>query len=156
MIRAYADTSEGTHIMLDPTSHDRNDPVSCAAEALGLARAIATLLRTDPALPRNRVPATGLDSIAQDCAEGAIFADAFAVSLAEAIPQLEAFVVAHTVAETEWYPDADESLHACRREIVTQEARPAAEASRALRRLLSLIERLRDLRAARLLLGGAP
>ena len=103
--------------MLDPAFHDRNDPVSCAAEALGLARGITTLLRTDPALPRNRVPAIDLDAIAQDCAEGAIFADAFDARLAAAIAQLDAFVGDHTFTD-DWYPDAVDSLHAfprCRR-----------------------------------------
>ena len=140
--------------MLDPTSHDRNDPVSCAAEALGLARGIATLLRTVPALPRNRVPAIDLDAIAQDCAEGVIFADAFDARLAAAIAQLDAFVGDHTFTGTDWYPDADDTLHAFPREIVAPEARTAAEAAHGLRRLLSVLERVRDLRAARRLLDG--
>ena len=140
--------------MLDPASHDRTDPVSCAAAALGLARAISTRLRTDPTLQGS---ATGADlrPIAQGCAEGAIFANAFDASLAAAVDDLDAFVGNRTVTGTDWYPDADDTLHAYRREIVAPEARTAAEAAQALRRLRSLIERVRDLRAARRLLDDA-
>ena len=76
---------------------------------LGLARGITTLC--GPTRLQKPRSATDLDAIAQGCAEGAIFADAFDASLAAAIATRRLRRGPH-VHGTDWYPDADDTLHA--------------------------------------------
>lgn len=134
------------------TKTDYDDPFSCAAAALGLARSVADLLRTKLATALPGRPSSGFGVIARKADSGDIFDRFFRDSLAGVIADADRCIAENTVEYVESFPAWDGEGRETTEDVVMKKLLPAAQdlwaVTRSLRDLIDLIDRVRDLRTA--------